>query len=145
MEILKVGPNWLVIWLVTWSLSHSRLEAIVAAISLGLVLDALTSAYPTHLLGLVAVAWLTSQDKNHHSSYNIILVMLRVFVLVLLVEGIMAIQYLWLNFSFLDEVWLSYQRIGISSALLSSLWTPFLYYPLHKWWSSPKRRNLPRF
>ncbi|MDJ0565359.1 MAG: rod shape-determining protein MreD, partial [Microcystis sp. M49629_WE12] len=27
-----------------------------------------------------------------------------------------------------------YQRLGLTSALLSSLWTPLVYYPLQQWW-----------
>ncbi len=144
MELLGIGPNWVLIWLVTWSLTHSRFQALVAAIFLGLVLDGMTSSYPSHLFGLLAVAWLTTQPrkKTKHdviSSLGIILVMLRVFILVLLVEGLIAIQYFCLNFSFFNELWLNYQNIALSGALLSSLWTPLLYYPLSKWWNNPSK------
>ena len=83
MEILLVAPNWLVIWLVTWSLSHTRAQSLVAAVSISLVLDALSSSYPTHLLGMVIVAYFNSDSrrKNNLVSFNsIILVVLKVFL-----------------------------------------------------------------
>jgi rod shape-determining protein MreD len=114
---------------------------VTGSIFLALVLDSMTSYYPTHLFGLVAVAWLTTQPQKRIkyeviSSNSIIFVMLRVFILVLLVEGLLAIQYFSLNLSFFSELWLNYQKISLSSALLTSLWTPLLYYPLNKWWKT---------
>lgn len=140
MEIANITPNWLVIWLAIWSINHSRLQGLVAAVCIALVLDSLTSFYPTHIVGLVLVAWLTYPTKKNigeepKSPHTIILLMLKIFFLVLLVEGIMFIQYLSLSNSFPAQLWVNYQTIGLSSALLSSLWTPFLYYPLNSWWS----------
>ena len=34
----------------------------------------------------------------------------------------------------LGEIWLYHQRVALSSAILSSLWAPALYYPLNRWW-----------
>ena len=144
MEILQVAPNWLVIWLVTWSLSHTRAQSLVAAVSISLVLDALSSSYPTHLPGLVIVAYFNSDSrrKNDLVSFNsIILVVLRVFFWTLVVEAIMALQYLPFNIDFIHELWLRYQRIGLSSALLSSLWTPVIYWPLSRWWLYQSRKK----
>ncbi len=137
MEILSVGPNWLVIWLVTWSLTHNRSQSLITAVSLSLVLDGLSSAYPSHLFGLVIVAWFNSSAKSKNdlgSFHSIILVVLKIFFWVLAVEAIIALQYLLLNFDYNNGLWLRYQRIGLSSALLSSVWTPLIYWPLSRWW-----------
>ena len=32
------------------------------------------------------------------------------------------------------EIWTYYQRIALTSAILSSLWAPVIYYPLNQWW-----------
>jgi hypothetical protein len=34
----------------------------------------------------------------------------------------------------LSEIWFYHQRIALSSAILSSLWAPVIYYPLSRWW-----------
>lgn len=39
----------------------------------------------------------------------------------------------------LGEIWMYHQRVALSSAILSSLWAPVVYYPLNHWW---ERLNL---
>jgi hypothetical protein len=34
----------------------------------------------------------------------------------------------------IGEIWSNHQRIALSSAILSSLWAPAVYYPLNRWW-----------
>ena len=34
----------------------------------------------------------------------------------------------------LMEIWSQHQRIALSSAVISSLWTPVVYFPLNQWW-----------
>ncbi|MFM6633008.1 MAG: rod shape-determining protein MreD, partial [Microcystis panniformis] len=49
-------------------------------------------------------------------------------------DGAIAFQYYLQGGKNLADLWLDYQRIGLTSALLSSLWTPLVYYPLQQWW-----------
>ena len=60
MEILGIGPNWLLIWLVTWSSHSSIIEGLVAGLVLGLIQDAITAPYPTHIIPLVFVGFVTA-------------------------------------------------------------------------------------
>jgi hypothetical protein len=32
------------------------------------------------------------------------------------------------------DLWPHLQRVALSSAIISSLWTPLLYVPLNYWW-----------
>jgi hypothetical protein len=50
----------------------------------------------------------------------------------------MAIQHIVHQIRNPAEMWLDYQRIALSSAILSSLWAPVLYYPLNQWWEQLK-------
>ncbi len=34
----------------------------------------------------------------------------------------------------LGEIWVHHQRLALSSAIVSSLWTPIIYYPLSRFW-----------
>ncbi|NET35127.1 MAG: rod shape-determining protein MreD, partial [Cyanothece sp. SIO1E1] len=34
----------------------------------------------------------------------------------------------------LAYIWVYHQRVALSSAILSSLWAPAIYYPLKRWW-----------
>jgi hypothetical protein len=43
----------------------------------------------------------------------------------------------------LPDIWMQHQRIALSSAILSSLWAPALYYPLNRWWTYFDRQILP--
>jgi cell shape-determining protein MreD len=42
----------------------------------------------------------------------------------------------------IEDLWIYYQRSTLSSAILSSLWAPVVYYPLNHWWQ--KIINLTR-
>jgi cell shape-determining protein MreD len=50
----------------------------------------------------------------------------------------MAIQYSFQGNRSLVEIWNYHQLIALSSAILSSLWAPIVYFPLNLWW---KRMN----
>jgi hypothetical protein len=41
------------------------------------------------------------------------------------------------------EIWLQHQRIALSSAIISSLWAPVLYYPLNRWWAFLEQKVNP--
>lgn len=41
----------------------------------------------------------------------------------------------------LEEVWVYHQRAALSSAIVSSLWAPVLYYPLNRWWQHFETQN----
>lgn len=43
MELLAVSPNWLLIWVVTWSVKRTGFEGAIAGLVLGLIQDGMTS------------------------------------------------------------------------------------------------------
>jgi rod shape-determining protein MreD len=133
MELLGIGPNWFLIWVVTWSLKHKVLSSAIAGLILGLLQDSLSSAYPSHVVVLVLVGFITARLQRHIKE-DLITVVLLVFVLTLVAEAAIALQYALLEIRPLEEIWLDYQRIALSCAVLTSLWTPAFYYPLHSWW-----------
>ncbi len=131
MELLGITPNWLLIWLVSWCVNKNLWQSILAAVCLGLIYDGLTGNYPTHILSLMTVAILTAnayQDK--YVKENIISTTLIVFGMAIISETITALQYSFIHAEMLLNVWLNYQKISLTSAIISSLWTPFIYYPL---------------
>ena len=140
MDILGVGPNWLLVWVVVWSISRTPFDGVIAGITLGLLQDGLTGTFPTHVLGLVFAGILTAQlHQRRFLQEDLISVALIVFGLAIITETIMALQVagqfllgeesLYTN---LGTIWQYYQRVALSSAILSSLWAPALYYPLKK-------------
>lgn len=132
IELLGITPNWLLIWLVTWSVKRNLWQSITAAIALGLIQDSLTNIYPSHVLSLLTVSLLTADSYNDkYLKENVISIVLIVFGMAIISETITAIQYSFLRPEMLLDVWLTYQKISLSSAIISSLWTPFLYYPLN--------------
>lgn len=133
MELLGVGPNWYLIWVVTWSLKHKVLSSVMAGLTLGLLQDSISSSYPSHVVVLVLVGFITARLQRHIKE-DLITIVLLVFLLTLVAEAAIALQYALLETRPIDEIWLDYQRIALGSAVLSSLWTPALYYPLHSWW-----------
>lgn len=143
MELLNVGPNWLLIWVVAWSVNRSVFEGAVAGLALGLIQDGMTSPNPTHALSLVIVGALTARlQKQRYIQEDFISIALIVFGMAVLAETITALQFSLQAFGSstivtrrdLGSIWLYHQQIALASAILSSLWAPAVYYPLNRWW-----------
>ncbi|MFM2377991.1 MAG: hypothetical protein RLZZ143_567 [Cyanobacteriota bacterium] len=135
MEILGIAPNWLLIWLVSWSLNRSCLDSVVAGLAVGAIQDSLTSNYPSHIMVFGLIGFLTSRlHRQRYLKEELIAVVLIVFVMTLIANGAIAFQYYLQGGKNLADLWIDYQRIALTAALLSSLWTPLVYYPLQQWW-----------
>ncbi len=142
MHILGIGPNWLLIWVVAWSISRTPFEGAIAGIILGLLQDSLTAPFPTHALGLAIAGILTSRlQQRRFIQEDLISVALLIFGLAVVTETATAFQLSAHHifgeenlYTGLGSIWQYYQRIALSSAILSSLWAPALYYPLKRWW-----------
>lgn len=139
MELLGIVPNWLLIWVVVWSLKRTALQGAMAGLALGLIQDGMTAPYPTHVLSLVLVGILTGRiQKQRYIQEDFISVALIVFGMAVVGETVTAIQYSLIGDRHLGEIWSDHQRIALSSAILSSLWAPVVYYPLNRWWERMK-------
>jgi rod shape-determining protein MreD len=147
MELLGVGPNWLLIWVVAWSVKRTVFQGAIAGLALGLIQDGMTSAHPTHVLSLVVAGVLTARiQKQRYIKEDFISIALITFVMAVLTETITAIQFSLQGlgteqfgaFPTLGEIWSYHQRVALSSAILSSLWAPAVYYPLSRWWERVK-------
>ena len=135
MSLLGVGPNWLLIWVVAWSVRRTMFEGAIAGVVLGLIQDGMTSPHPTHMLGLALVGVLTARiRKQRYIQEDFISIALIVFGMAVLAETVTAIQFSLQTDRNLAEIWTYHQRIALSSAILSSLWAPAIYYPLKRWW-----------
>lgn len=135
MELLGIAPNWLLIWVVAWSLKRTPLQGALAGLILGLIQDGMTSPNPTHVISLALVGILTARiQKQRYIQEDFISVALIVFGMAVVGETVSAIQYTLMGDRNLAEIWTDHQRIALSSAILSSLWAPVLYYPLNRWW-----------
>src|ERR671933_878663 len=80
MELLEIAPNWLLIWVVAWSLKRTVLQGALAGLVLGLIQDGMTSPQPTHIISLVLVGILTARiQKQRYIQEDFISVALIVF------------------------------------------------------------------
>ncbi|MCC5635636.1 rod shape-determining protein MreD [Nostoc sp. CHAB 5844] len=138
-ELLGIGPNWLLIWVVAWSVKRSLWEGAVAGIVLGLLQDAMTSPDPTHALTLGLAGFLTGLlQKQRFIQEDFISIALIVFLMAILAETIFAGQLSLTGDRKIEYIWAYYQRVALASAILSSLWAPVVYYPLNLWWQKRK-------
>ncbi|MDK2410544.1 rod shape-determining protein MreD [Aphanizomenon sp. PH219] len=139
MELLGIGPNWLLIWVVAWSVNRSVFSGLLSGIILGLLQDAMTSPNPTHALGLGIVGMLTAlMQKQRFIQEDFISIALIVFVMAVVADTIFAFQLSWEGNRHAASIWTYYQRATLASAILSSLWAPVVYYPLNRWWQQMK-------
>jgi rod shape-determining protein MreD len=151
MEILGVGPSWLVMWTITWSLHRSIWHAATAGIVLGLIQDGMTfpatatiGTVPTHVLSLTIVGvlafWL---HKQRYLDDTILSVSIAAFFLTIVSEFITGLQYFLesaiqqspaASMDSLNYLWTNQSSTILIAAILSGLWMPILYCPLHFWW-----------
>jgi rod shape-determining protein MreD len=141
MELISIAPNWLMMWVVAWSVKRSVWDGMVAGIALGAIQDGLSGSHmPSHIFSLVAVGVLTALlQKQRYIQEEVVSIAIITFVMTGIAEAVTAIQYiLQTRTSFADiassPIWLRYQQVALASAILSSLWMPVLYYPLNSWW-----------
>lgn len=147
VELLGVAPNWLLIWVVCWSVKRSTIAGCLAGITLGWLLDGMTSPVPTHTLSLAVVGILTARlHKTRYLQEDFISIALIVFGMIIVAETIIAVQFAFPGVDrnipvVLDKLvlalahqWTYHQQTALSSAIVSSLWAPVVYYPLNRWW-----------
>lgn len=135
MELAGLGPHWLLVWVVAWSVKRTPFQGALAGITLGLIQDSLTAAHPTHAWGLALVGILTARiQKQRFIEEDFISVALIVFGMAVVAETVMATQFSLGGDRPLMEIWVHHQQAALSSAILSSLWAPVIYYPLNRWW-----------
>ena len=142
---MGIAPNWLLIWLVAWSLNRPVFLSVMAGIALGLTQDSMTfsgmSVVPTHALGLAIAGGLTSLlQKQRYMQEDFISIALIVFGMAVIVETMHAVQMTLMKAN-MDNIWALQQRIALSSAILSSLWSPVIYFPLSRWWRSLEKQE----
>ncbi|NJK28948.1 MAG: rod shape-determining protein MreD [Acaryochloris sp. RU_4_1] len=135
MVLSGIGPNWLLVWVVTWSVKRTTLQGTMAGICLGLIQDGLTASQPTHTMGLALVGLLTGRlNTKRFLQEDFISIALIVFAMALMVEATAAIQFGLGGTHRLEDVWLHFRQTALSSAILSSFWAPVVYFPLNRWW-----------
>ncbi|WP_295617242.1 rod shape-determining protein MreD [Chamaesiphon sp. GL140_3_metabinner_50] len=151
MEILGVGPSWLVMWTIAWSLNRSLWHATTAGVVLGLIQDGMTATtaanlgiMPTHVLSLTAVGVLTFWlHKRRYLDDTIISASVAAFLLTIASELITGVQYFLemaieqspeASLASLNYLWDNQSPMMLISAVLSGLWMPILYYPLQVCW-----------
>lgn len=139
MTLLGIGPNWLLIWVVAWSMKRSLFLSAAAGVALGLIQDGMTYPMPTHVLSLAIVGILTARlQKQRYIQEDFISVALIVFGMSLMADLITAIQFSFLDHRSFTQLWNDRQLLVLSSAILSSLWAPVVYFPLNVWWGRMK-------
>ncbi|MEC4817746.1 MAG: rod shape-determining protein MreD [Scytonema sp. PMC 1069.18] len=139
MELLDISPNWLLIWVVAWSVKRTSFQGICAGVVLGLLQDAMTSPDPTHALSLGVVGGLTGLlQKQRFIQEDFISIALIVFGMAVLSETIFAIQFTLSGDRNVADIWTHFQKVALASAILSSLWAPVIYLPLNRWWQQLK-------
>jgi rod shape-determining protein MreD len=139
MELLDIAPNWLLIWVVAWSVKRPAIQGLLAGVVLGLLQDAMTSPNPTHALSLGLVGFITSLlQKQRFIQEDFISIALIVFGMVVFSESVFAAQLTFMGTNNVDDVWSYHQKVSLASAILSSLWAPVVYYPLNQWWQRLK-------
>ena len=145
MELLGVGPSWLVMWTIAWSLHRSIWHATTAGIVLGLIQDGMTltsadrlGTMPTHVLSLTTVSvlafWL---HKHRYLEDRILPVTIATFFLTIVAELVTGGQHLLqagISFESFVSLWVDRSPVILIAAILSALWMPILYSPLQLWW-----------
>ncbi len=144
LELFGITPNWVLIWLVAWSIKRTLLQAVIGGFACGLILDGLSYAQPSHIIPYITVAILTVLIYKRvitKIQEDFISVALIVFGMAIIVETIRALQFSGHGYATLPGIWLHQQRVALCAGVLSSLWTPVIYLPLSRWWALMEPSN----
>ena len=147
IELLETNPNWLLIWLVAWSIKRTIWQGAIAGLIIGWIYDGIAVNSPSHVLSFILVGMLTSSlQKQKYIGEDFISVALVVFFMTILAETIFAWQYATEYLVSIDEVIQKYKQIVIISAIITSLWSPAFYYPFNLWIDAPtaEARGIPK-
>lgn len=140
VELLETNPNWLLIWVVAWSIKRTVWQGAIAGFIMGWIYDAITISSPSHVLSFVLVGVFTSRlQKQKYIGEDFISVAFIVFFMTVFAETIFALQYAREYLISISEVRQKYQQIAIISAIITSLWSPAFYYPFNMWHEGLKR------
>ena len=132
MELLETNPNWLLIWVVAWSLKRTVWQSAIAGLAIGWIYDGLAISPPSHVPSLVLVAVFTaSLQKQKYLGEDFISIAFIVFFMTFLAEAVYAVQYTIHYLIPLPEAISKYQQIAIISAIITSIWSPAFYYPFN--------------
>ncbi|TVU54538.1 MAG: rod shape-determining protein MreD [Arthrospira sp. PLM2.Bin9] len=148
IDMFGIGPNWPVIWLVAWSLRRSLPQAIIAGLVMGFLSDSISAPQPSHAVPLVIAAVITfvlSKLLLKNIQEDFISVAMIVFGMAIIVEMIRSLQFsqwgLGTITNDLADIWSDRQKIALSSAILSSLLAPVVYFPLSRWWKFHQKHH----
>jgi rod shape-determining protein MreD len=134
MELLEVNPNWLLIWVVAWSVNRTAWQGAIAGLIIGCIYDGVVISTPSHILSFVVVGVLTSNLKTQkYLGEDFISVAFVVFFMTFLSEAIFALQYATEYSIGMIDLMQKYQQVVIVSAIITSLWSPAFYYPVNLW------------
>ncbi|MEM7594469.1 MAG: rod shape-determining protein MreD [Cyanobacteria bacterium P01_A01_bin.83] len=134
VELLETNPNWLLIWLVAWSIKRTVWQSAIAGLVIGCIYDGISTSSPSHILSLVVVGILTSSlQKQKYLGEDFISIAFVVFFMSILAETIYAYQYARDYVVSMTQIISKYQQIVIISAIITSLWSPAFYYPFNLW------------
>ena len=159
MEILGVGPSWLVMWTIAWSFHRSLWHAATAGIVLGLIQDGMTftstdalGTIPTHVLSLTTVGVLAFLlHKRRYLDDTVLSASIAACGLTIVSEAITGLQYLLemaidrspaASLDSLNYLWTNQFPLILVAAVLSGLWMPILYYPLQLCWQKMSANKL---
>lgn len=132
LELLETNPNWLLIWVVAWSVRRTIWQGAIAGLLMGWIYDGITVSPPSHVLGLVLVGVLTAGlQKQKYVGEDFITIAFLVFFMTAFADAIFAWQYAKVHFISFPEVARKYQQVAIISAIITSLWSPAFYYPFN--------------
>ena len=134
VELLETNPNWLLIWVVAWSIKRSVWQGAIAGLTLGWIYDGIVVGTPSHVLSFVLVGVLTSSlQKQKYLGEDFISVAFVVFFMTIFAETIFAWQYAIEYSLTISEAIAKYLQIVIISAIITSLWSLAFYYPFNLW------------
>ena len=110
-------------------------QAAIAGVALGWIYDGLSIGNFSHVFSLVTVGVITaSLNKERYIGEDFVSMALIVFAMTIMAQTILALQCVWLQIRPVTNIWQDYLRITITSAVITSLWTPAIYLPLNRWW-----------
>ncbi|KFF41281.1 MAG: rod shape-determining protein MreD [Candidatus Atelocyanobacterium thalassa] len=135
IEVFGAKVNWILIWVIVWSIKRKILQGIVGGLVMGLIQDSLTLGTLSHIPSLVIVGALSSRFRRNYffgsNLYSFLSIIVLVFILSLVAQGILFLEYILREIYSFEYINIYHQSSILLSAILSSLLSPILHYPMN--------------
>ena len=114
-ETFRANINWIQVWVMVWSVKQKTFKGIISGLIMGLIQDSLTVGTLSSIPSLVVIGALSSRFRKNYfirdNLYSFLSIILLVFILSLIAQGIILLQYTLQDIYLFEHINIYHQEV----------------------------------